>query len=541
MPAAETETPPVQEEASVGVIGWLGFVIVNFAAFGIIGAGTGISWVVGFVLSTLYTVLLAVIAVQLFKRGPRYGQFVNLLWVLTCLFVFIDGLYIAINVVGPIDGEDVTVDFSPPPTDDLAALLPENASQALQEWSQDAKTYSNYPGFAVFGGYVFFSSPASAEGYENVLWRSDVGSSSLVEPNLSSPRGFVEFGSKLVFVARQMPSASYSDEVWFLDGASAAGAAERLFAAGSGSGQTQVSSLFVDADSSSLYFKASYYCDGWYVWSIFQSDGTPGSAVNLRGDSCASTTTGSSQGSGGPAGGTDAEYWGVVFLAAVPMLALATYVVLTRQMPGVFANLYGGVAVVFLMGFLLATGDTGDLLAFNKWFYTIYSSLLYVALVAVSALRDELPQWLEEMKTWAVALAAGTFFVIIHVDLEIPWAGEAWAWVVYSILALLQMAASVVLARTVPMICGACSAFVISWKISWETVILFGGDEWGSDLQLLTVFGLMALLGLGVIALAVLYASRRSEIEGAVRSALRRWRGEKAPMLPTEAAASDQP
>jgi len=540
MEAEAAEAAPAQG-ASVGVLGWLGFVIVNFAAFGIIGAGTTISWVIGFVLGILYTGVLVAFAVILQKRGAQYARFVNLLWVLGCVFLFIDGVYVSINIIGPLDGTDVTGGDSGfgfgGSSNDLAALLPDGASQALQDWSisQAARDHQQWPGFASFGGLLFFASPANAEeSWRDVLWRSSVSDTSVVDPVLQDPRSFVEFGADLFFAARS--EGSNQEGVYYVAGASPEGTVQQLYSSSVSS--FQVRAFFVDAASSSLYFSVSYYCDnGPYTESLIRSDGTRDDTEDLRDDPCLATTT-SSNGEELPERGADAEYWGIIFVAAIPMMALAAYVMYSRQIYGVFANVYGGVATVALMLFLLASDDMNNLLEFNKWFYTIYSSTLYVALLVLAVVRDSLPEWLEEMKTWAVALVAGTFFVIIHVDLEIPFSGEAWAWVLYSVLALLQMAASVVLARTMPMACGALCAFVLSWKISWETVVLFGGENWGGGLQLLTVFGLMALLGIGIIVLAVAYASRRAEIEAFVQDAIRRRRGEKAVEPVGEAASA---
>lgn len=298
----------------------------------------------------------------------------------------------------------------------------------------------------------------------------------------------------------------------------------------SGNLNSQIGSLFKDNASSSLYFKVSYYCNDFYTVSIFKSDGTTAGTVNLRGDNCTNSSTSGGSSGGSSGGPSDAEYWGVLFLAALPMLILASFILVTRKMPGLFANLYGGVAVVFLIIFLLVSDNMDNLFSFNKWFFTIYSSVLWVAIIVVSILKEERVEWLEEMKSWAVTLVAGTFFIIIHFDLEVPFTNEAWAWVVYGVLALLQMMASVVVSRTFPMVCGAISAFVLSYKISWEVVQLLARGGWGSQLELLTVFGLMALQGIGIILLAIVYASRRSEIELAVRSVFKKWKVQKAPM-----------
>jgi len=543
---AEADPSPAPAQgAGVGVLGWLGFVIATFAAFGIIGAGTSISWVVGFVLSILYTGVLVAFAVFLQRRGAQYVQFVNLLWVLACLFVFIDGAYLSINVLGPLDGTDVTGgdSWTGDSDNDLAALLPNGSSQALQTWSQGAALeQSRGPHFASFGGLLFFPSPASdTQSWPDVLWRSNVSASSVVDPVLEDPRSFVEFGADLFFAASS--GGSFQDGVYYVAGGSPEGTVQQLYASSVGS-PFQVRALFVDVASSSLYFSAGYYCDnGARTTSLFRSDGTAGGTEALGDAACAATTTGSS-GEELPERGSDAEYYGIIFLAAVPMMMLVAYVMYYYEVYAVFANLYGGVATVFVMIFLLLSDDMGNLLEFNKWFFTIYSSTLYLALLALSVMNARsrarvlvaTPPWLVEMKTWAVALVAGTFFVIIHVDLEIPFSGEAWAWVLYSVLALLQMAASVVLQRTMPMACGALCAFVLSWKISWETVVLFGGEDWGGGLQMLTVFGLMALLGIGIIVMAVLYASRRESIEAFVLDTMRGQRGEKATGPPGEAA-----
>jgi len=530
----------VPKASSVGVLGWLGFVIVNSAAFGIIGVGSSISWVLGFLLSGVYTVVLIVFAVLLQRRGEQYSQFVNLLWVLACIFLFIDGLYLAINVIGPLDGTDVTNGGGgggwEPVNNDLSLLLPDGASQALKTWSQETNIDTS-PFFSSFSGLLFFASPASGtESWNDVLWKTDVATSSKVDPVLSTPRSFVEFNSNLFFVARQdtQTGGGSNEGVWYIAGSAPSGSTQKLF--GSSSNSFNVNDLFVDTASSSLYIKTSDYCDNvGYIESVFKSDGTTAGTVDLRTDGCpvVTTTTTSSGDTGSIVRANDAEYLGIMFLAAGPMIGLATYVMFSRQIYGVFANLYGGVFVVFLMIFLLASDDINNLFTFQKWFWTIYSSALYLALLALSVTREKLPEWLEEMKTWAVALAAISFFVVIHIDLEIPFSTKAWAWVVYGLLVLLQFGASVVLQRTTPMVFGALGAFVVAYKVSWETVRLIGGDDWGG-LQMLTVFGLMALQGIGIIVLAVVYASKRDSIEAMVQNTFRKCRGEK-PLQPDAA------
>merc|ERR1712187_395008 len=146
------------------------------------------------------------------------------------------------------------------------------------------------------------------------------------------------------------------------------------------------------------------------------------------------------------------------------------------------------------------------------------TSLLWVAIVVVSLLKQNLPKWLEELKTWAVAFVGTSFFIILHIDLEIPFTAEVWPWIVYAMVTLLQVIESSVVSRTVPMVCGAIGLFVISWKVAFELVQLADFD--GGQLNMLALLAIVALQVIGIIVLAIAYAGRRSEVDDFVRAIL---------------------
>lgn len=93
------DSADAQQSVGVGVLGWLGFIIVNLAAWGIVGVTTAISWIFGLGVCLLYIALLIGLAFWLERSGSVYKQFINLLWVLAGWFVFIAGAYIAVRVV----------------------------------------------------------------------------------------------------------------------------------------------------------------------------------------------------------------------------------------------------------------------------------------------------------------------------------------------------------------------------------------------------------------------------------------------------------
>lgn len=110
------------------------------------------------------------------------------------------------------------------------------------------------------------------------------------------------------------------------------------------------------------------------------------------------------------------------------------------------------------------------------------------------------------------------FFVNIHVVLQVPFTTEIWPWVVYALLALLQMLMSAVVQRTVPMVMGALGAFVVAWKIGFEVseALQFGSRE----VQYLTTFAIIGLEGVGIILAAIAFARNRDKVQDWVRGLL---------------------
>merc|ERR1712032_27732 len=199
------------------------------------------------------------------------------------------------------------------------------------------------------------------------------------------------------------------------------------------------------------------------------------------------------------------------------MAGLAAVVLVWKKLPGPSINIFCGIVGVVVCLYLIAQGKN-DLSTFLKWFITAYSAALRIFILAWSLLILEQPEWLEEVKTWTVAIVGVTFCVIIHIDLGIPINQEAWRWGVYAFLSFLQMVASAAVSRAVPMVAGCIGTFVLSWKVAVELVLLanFGGFE----LKLLATLAIVGFQGIGIVVAAILYARRRAEVDAFVRSLL---------------------
>lgn len=524
--APQAPETPEAPEASVGVLGWLGFFIINVAAWGIITTSSYINWFLGFVFCLGYTSLLLTGAILLGRRGLKYRQFVNLLWVLAMIFIFVLGLYISTRIVGPVvDGrgifDEVTGGSTPwlsKSPAELEALLPSNASESLKAWAR-ASDRSGLPTFAAFAAGAYFrGASASGEEFRSPLWRSNGSSVEKVQPELLQPESFTAFQGKLFFLADSEGADRASERgLWALDAATPSTAA-RAFGAG---GQRQLFGLR-DGGDGRLYFKASWNCPApSYAWvsTIYSSEGAGATDLSATEPCAPRDVSGTNATAATPADDSlpVGALWGTLFLSCVPMALLSGLVVFWKQMPGPVATLLGGVLAAAVVLFLIADG-TQNLASFLKWSVTSYTGALWLALLIWSLRHPELPEWQDELKTWAVAVVGVGFAVIIHVDLEIPFKQEAWRWLIYSAVTVLQIVLSMAVSRTVPMVAGAAGLFLLSWKVAYE-LVEFAGLASG-ETKTLALLALLALQGMAIVVAAVAYAGRRERVDSAVRGFL---------------------
>eukprot|EP00439_Symbiodinium_sp_Y106_P059525 s1474_g8.t1 len=287
-----TTTPgaeEAQEAVGVGVLGWLGFIIVNLAAWGFITFASFVSWTFGLGVCVLYTILLVGLAVWLERRGPVYKQFVNLLWVLAGWFLFISGGYIAINVLGDESWSSTrNVNYPVYPLDfdqDLPSLVPAASSPGLQQWASEFYGSSSGPSFISFGGVVFFNGRAS--GNSDRLHYTDGTTVAEVLPEVGFATNFRVVGTTLYFMAGQ--------RLYRMPAGNLTGAVGISLEGNGGGGFFQ--DLYVENGTSLLYLKARLDCTATCadnqiartsVMSIFTLDETGGSptTTDLRGDTC---------------------------------------------------------------------------------------------------------------------------------------------------------------------------------------------------------------------------------------------------------------
>jgi len=525
-PAADAAAP---EAPSVGVLGWLGFVIINIAAWGIISAASAITWGFGFGITLAYTAILIAMAAFLRRYGPKYFAFENLLWVLACWFLFILGMFIVVNVIGPaydearaLAPEGIDRD---PFNNNLEDLLPPGSSADMVEYAGDSSTYTDWkaidtPTFAHFEGEVYFSGQAEGD-VDRVLMR--VGGA--VAPTLVDAKNLIVHGGDLFFLARESGVAAGETEarqgLWRVR-SGALGVAEYAGGPQALGVETALSESDLEVVDGELYFKAEFQCPGW-TRSIFVLN-AEGSVVDfLRTPTCPDALPDDGGSTVDPSlQKPTAQYWSAIFLACVPMIIMAALVLYFLGMPGTFTSLYAGPAFIIVLVYLLAADHNTNHEPFYKWFLTVYASLGYVAFSAYSIFKgDGIPVLADKMKDWVAVVVGLLFFVMIHVDTEVPATDDAGPWVAYALMIPVQMFFSFAIRHVLPLVFAAIFMFVCAWKIAREITRAIYGDSLGEE-ETIVLLAILALQGIGIIVAAVFYASNRPKIDELARSALAR-------------------
>eukprot|EP00929_Paragymnodinium_shiwhaense_P037478 TRINITY_DN19964_c0_g3_i1.p1 TRINITY_DN19964_c0_g3~~TRINITY_DN19964_c0_g3_i1.p1 ORF type:complete len:345 (+),score=43.67 TRINITY_DN19964_c0_g3_i1:55-1089(+) len=294
----ETESP-----SGVGVLGWLGFIIINWAIWGIIAVSTVVNWVVGVLITLIYTGILVAIALLLPRWGDRFKSFENLFWVLACTLVFVLGLFLSINVVAAV-GADNGSSINPGPTEgprwkpepDLVKLLPNASSEALTSWVKTRPAKSSEkssPTYLEVNGNWFFSGASNITGFNKVLVRSGPSGAKMVLPSIQDARCLVQLGSDMYVLGR---TNAVKAGLFQVTSANAAAAVANLVVSVPDDRYPTAEHLIVD--SGKLYFKARQWCerDNSIVETVYESDGTTAGTRDLRQDACvripeASTST----------------------------------------------------------------------------------------------------------------------------------------------------------------------------------------------------------------------------------------------------------
>ncbi|CAJ1381260.1 unnamed protein product [Effrenium voratum] len=167
---------------------------------------------------------------------------------------------------------------------------------------------------------------------------------------------------------------------------------------------------------------------------------------------------------------TQGSLLGQLFLASLPASLLSA--LLCARWPGLTATLFLGLYSIVVVIRLLADADLSTLHEFLYTSFTIYSTLALLAVILLHTLRPG-EDW-EQVKAWSSCVAGVGFFAAIQLRLDVPFAPDAWRWVVFGVLGLLQLVLGQLLERRLLCLLGLAALQLAIGKGILEATALLG-------------------------------------------------------------------
>lgn len=214
----------------------------------------------------------------------------------------------------------------------------------------------------------------------------------------------------------------------------------------------------------------------------------------------------------------------ILLLGILPQTGLATYLLIWKKVPGVFLNIFVGAYSATFILWILMKGMAVNLLLFLQASTMTYATTACVAVALNQVLWSNVSSdssFVEELGTWASSISCISFFGAVHLALNIPSDGpEGWAWPLYGILILPQIAFALLMRRTTPMALFIAGALVLLYKAILE--ILNPRIGLPADLSRALQLGVFYAIGGFVLLILLVYHDNKAFLEAVVHRHLRR-------------------
>ncbi|CAJ1455350.1 unnamed protein product [Effrenium voratum] len=462
------------------------FVFCNACCLALVAAAAHVSWRLGFSVCVMYFLSLTGLGANLEKQqmllGLRSG-----VWCLDCFLLGALGSWLSMSGIGPWEAFPL----------------------------QDTTELPKGIGHATHGTQLYFSSNGR-------LTRTDAASATATEElEVLDPHSFLEYNGDLFFFGR----LGDAEGLWAVKGHGSSPALLQRFAPGLALRPAAANS---SSAAGGFGFVARGRCGHGLAGTVeFSSNGTAGvpeAEVSVL-DLCLQL------GAGWTLRPPTGRLLGVLLLGVLPQTVLGAYLLIQKQVPGAFFNVFAGIyAMVFLI-WLLMKADVGNMLFFLKASAVTYAATTCVAVALHQQLWSDLSApFAEELGTWSVTVAAGAFFASSLLLLDMPNApGGSCA--VFAVLQLLLILWAPFTQRSAPALLAALGLLLLLHQLTADVFLpkLRLQEELNHALQLAMFYALGTFVLLGFL----LYKDQRHCLEAAVKV---RWKAPAAP--PPDAADS---
>jgi len=487
---------------------YVGGLVVNASFVFLISWGTAVFWPIGLAAAILYTAGLFVAASCLRQRDANVTS-INLLYLVAVVGVGASGMILAYNVVGcdavrpPGGGSSQAWMF---PADDVTSTTAEVLS-----WADDPQwKFLSDASFVTVRGSTFFRGANGSSTTER-LWRvgGDDAVPSLVATTPTTPRQLTAIGSALCLSGWDVFVRS-SRIFCCSDAAACAASLAAVEPVDGGAEIRNPTSLLVSGGA--LWFKAEAPFGFSPDTGVIYRSTPPFATATLLsrpvstsfpappppvapGDSPASFECDS-------AAGFRAMALASLALATLPAL-ITTFALWWRIRAATMAfAAFAGISAMALNIYAIVEPSGESAFDVIRWWFAAFG-FVWAALFAAIKLAERAN---EATVSWGVNAACIAYFAAVHSLTEVPFTGFALNWVLYNLTCplLLLVLAIVVsgVAAGLPLVLASAGLVMDTWKVADQIVSLISD----ATLQLFVRFVVLAVVGVGIVALGILYS-----------------------------------
>eukprot|EP00435_Cladocopium_sp_Y103_P027862 s3212_g6.t3 len=414
--------------AKLALAPWVAFGSANAICCSLVVAAAQVSWQLGFSLAVAYCMASLGLAVNLESQRWQHGLR-SWLWILVCCQVGCVGTWLSTNAIAPWN-------FS------MEVRVPEDSldTQGL--------------GHIVQGQHLYFSQTNESG---RILMRASRGSIDYVAPGVMDAHSFIEHNGNIFFIGRVLEGGEC---LWGMRGGGDAVILQQFQPC------FQLRHLRRNESLGAFLFQAVGLC-GWFrSITEFRSNGTVEGTEATEGDFPGLADLCLKLASGMEWRPPTGRLLSVLLLGILPQTGLATYLLIWKKVPGVFLNVFVGAYAATFILWILMKGTAVNLLLFLQASTMTYATTACVAVALNQVLWSNVcsdESFVEEgshaagsadsdgnLGTWASSVSCISFFGAVHLVLNIP-SSEGWAWPLYGILTLPQIAFALLMRRTTPM------------------------------------------------------------------------------------------
>ena len=494
-----TATNGSNTNSTMAVFAWIGAILINAAFVVLISWGASTNWLIGFVFSIIYAILLVFTTSWIHRYnqkatngGSGHTILTTLLYLLAAVAIGVPGIVLILNLIYCPENQNYTprtwytntTGFS----EEVAAWVHSDHSTEI------TATFAHIPDTQT----TIFAAHSQASGYSSI-WKTTGGEApTMLNSTLVNPADFIQVSNDtLACFTAQHSANDYTSVIACTEGESVNSTSARVY--------LPQYLFYADGRIWFVTYEYSYYSTDAPVYSVDPSD-----LSNVTSHSTLVSPSAENDQSAEGSGDCDTEHvrrfrsFGVLVLSIVPVFIVSIWWQIRRGVPSLPLVTYNSITgMLVALAYIINPAWDGieDLL---RWWLSL-SSLMWLLALTFAHLTNRMNA---STLSWSINFAGLVFFVGMIMLFEVPFGSSEddvwWRWVLITVVAFLPLIVlGVIVSRLLLIVLGAMGILIDVWRF-----VYFVTDPLEDGVRVALQAVILALVGLA-LALLGLFLSKR--------------------------------